>query len=121
MTRQWGAPGRPRTLLPRVVLVCCGVALVTPSFGVVTDEQSAGPTGIAGLPYPDRAVGPAHRPTVLVRDGDCLWRLAAADLPPDADPGRISARWRAIYRLNRTTIGADPDLLRPGQRLVVPR
>jgi len=32
----------------------------------------------------------------------------------------VEARWRAIYRLNRDVIGRDPDLIRPGQRLVLP-
>ena len=88
---------------------------------------------------PDRAVGPAHHRTaqhhrrpdrhrhrpgtgtvVVVEAGDCLWHLAAADLPRDAGPAEIAARWQAIYRLNRAVIGADPDLIHPGQRLVLP-
>ena len=116
-----GAASSRRTLLRRVVLVLCGVALATPAHAAVADDRAPSPASIAGLPYPDRAVGPAHRTVVVVRAGDSLWRLAAADLPPSADPARITARWRAIHRLNRTTIGADPDLIHPGQRLVLPR
>ena len=41
--------------------------------------------------------------------------------PSTAGPDEIAARWRAIYRLNRTLIGADPNLILPGQRLVLPR
>ncbi len=75
---------------------------------------------------PDRAVGAAAPdpaasvPTVLVRAGDCLWSLAAADLGPRATTGSVEARWRAIYRLNRSVIGPDPDLILAGQRLVLP-
>lgn len=29
--------------------------------------------------------------------------------------------WRSIYRQNRRVIGKDPDLIYPGQRLVIPR
>ena len=109
-----------RAHLRRVALACCGVAIAVPAPGALADD-----TGIAGLPLPDRAVGPAHaRPvarTVVVSPGDCLWTIAAADLPHDASAARVAVRSRAIYRLNRTVIGADPDLVLPGQRLVLPR
>jgi nucleoid-associated protein YgaU len=125
-----GCPARRRTTLRRVVFACCGVALAAPAAGASADEQQPlppAPASVAGLPFPDRAVGPAHPPasgrtrTVVVEPGDCLWHLAAAGLPADATPAEITARWREIYRLNRTLIGADPDLIEPGQRLVVPR
>jgi nucleoid-associated protein YgaU len=83
---------------------------------------------------PDRAVGPAHHRThqpadhspardrsVVVRAGDCLWRLAEQDLPAGATAPQVAAHWRAIYRLNRTLVGADPNLIHPGQRLTLPR
>lgn len=113
------AAGR-RAQLRRVVLACCGIAIAAPAPGALADD-----TGIAGLPLPDRAVGPAHAVpvarTVVVSPGDCLWTIAAAGLPGGASDASITARWRAIYRLNRTVIGADPDLVVPGQRLVLPR
>ena len=114
-----------RASLRRVLLLCCGVAIAVPSPVAVADD-----TGLAGLPMPDRAVGLAHHRThqpeghrrvVVVRAGDCLWHLAAAGLPADATDQQVTDRWRAIYRLNRTLIGADPDLIQPGQRLVLPR
>lgn len=71
-------------------------------------------------PTPTRAE-PAVR---VVRQGDSLWALAAE--PSATDGARssltattIDARWRAIYRANRAVIGPDPDLIRPGQRLVI--
>ena len=113
-----------RAGLRRVVLLCCGIAIAAPAPGALADDA-----GIAGLPLPDRAVGPAHaRPTdrpaattVVVSPGDCLWTIAAADLPRDAGLAEITARWQAIYRVNRALIGADPSLVHPGQRLVLPR
>lgn len=119
-------PGRSRSPIRRLVLACCGVALVAPS-PALADDQHPAPVSIDGLPMPDRAVGPAHHrhhadaTSVVVGPGDCLWHLAAAGLPADATTSEIAARWHAIYRLNRTTIGADPNLIRPGQRLVLPR
>jgi len=112
--------------------MCCGVALAAPLAPAAADEHPAPEPGIAGLPLPDRATGPAHedpisavvhphaRRTVVVRAGDCLWRLAAADLPDRASAARVTARWHAIHRLNAEVIGPDPDLIRPGQRLALP-
>ena len=36
---------------------------------------------------------------------------------PARPTAEVDRRWRAIYRANRDAIGADPDLIRPGQRL----
>jgi hypothetical protein len=137
VTEAWrGRPTRSRAAAPlrRVVLICCGVALAAPAGAASGDEHPAPPPAIAGLPLPDRATGPAHRPpaadqgrpapraerSVVVRAGDCLWHLAAADLPAGASAARVTARWQAIHRLNAAAIGADPDLIHPGQRLVLP-
>lgn len=57
--------------------------------------------------------------TVQVRHGDSLWALVCARLG-DAGPGRVAHEVRRWHAVNRTTIGSDPDLLRPGQRLQVP-
>lgn len=57
--------------------------------------------------------------TVEVRHGDTLWGLVRARLG-DAGPGRVAHEVRRWHAANRTTIGSDPDLLRPGQRLQVP-
>jgi nucleoid-associated protein YgaU len=125
-----GRPGRRRPAAPlrRVVLLCCGVALATPVGAASADEHPAPGPAITGLPLPDRATGPAHRPpstpqparTVLVRAGDSLWRLAAADLPAGASAARVTARWHAIHHLNAAVIGPDPDLIHPGQHLALP-
>jgi nucleoid-associated protein YgaU len=143
-----GLPGPGRVPMPlrRLVLLCCGVVLVTPLTAASADERPAPRPAprpaIAGLPLPDRATGPARSPqpvtvpashpashrvmdpaaarTVVVRSGDCLWRLAAADLPDNASAARVTARWQAIHRLNAEVIGPDPDLIHPGQRLFLP-
>jgi hypothetical protein len=126
-----GRPGGRRVAAPlrRLVLLCCGVALAAPVGAASGDELPAPRPAIAGLPLPDRATGPAHRPppsarpaprTVVVRAGDCLWHLAAADLPADASAAHVTARWHAVHRLNAAVIGPDPDLIHPGQRLALP-
>jgi len=63
---------------------------------------------------------PAATDSVQVREGDSLWALAAATLPPDADNSSIADRWHEIYEMNRGVIGADPDLILPGTTLDLP-
>jgi len=66
------------------------------------------------------APAPQQR-TVTVRPGDSLWSLSDDLLGPDDEPAaEIAAVWPELYRANATTIGADPDLIHPGQVLVVP-
>lgn len=66
-------------------------------------------------------VAPADDPdTVVVRRGDSLWSLAAASLGRGASAAAIWASVQRWHSLNRAVIGADPDLIRPGQVLRVP-
>lgn len=61
--------------------------------------------------------------TVRVRDGDCLWSLAARDLAArhlGSRPADVAGAWRRWYAVNRVTIGPDPGLLRPGEILRAP-
>ncbi|MER6130885.1 transglycosylase family protein [Streptomyces sp. NPDC001815] len=44
-----------------------------------------------------------------VRSGDSLWSIA--------DSLDLKGGWRALYAANEETIGSDPDLILPGQRL----
>ena len=118
----------------RVVLAACGVAL---AGGLSQPSYAAGPhvraahhrhhSALAGLPLPDRAVSSPDHPrrhhaprTVRVRQGDSLWSLAAGDLPNGSPDAVIAARWRALYAVNRSLIGPDPDVIVPGQRLRLP-
>jgi nucleoid-associated protein YgaU len=55
-----------------------------------------------------------------VEPGDTLWDIAAAHLPPTATRADVAAYWQQIYAANHRLIGADPDLIRAGQRLAIP-
>lgn len=63
---------------------------------------------------------PATGPSVTVLAGDTLWDLAAAQLGPLATAVEVAELWPRWYELNRQVVGPDPDVLLPGQILVVP-
>jgi len=127
-----GCPARwHRWLLATVTAVLAG-SLLAPPAGA---EEQPRPTILEGLVLPDRPVGevpstaapnlrarepPAVSAWVTVLPGDSLWAISRRLLPADAPASSIADLTRTLYTLNRTTLGADPDLIRPGQRLHVP-
>lgn len=67
---------------------------------------------------PDRSRPPISR-TYEVKAGDCLWTIAATVLETD-DMSRIARYWPRLHKANRDVIGADPNVIRPGQILRLP-
>jgi hypothetical protein len=137
-----GVPRRCRCGAPdgvrRLVLAACGVAVMSAGTSPALATAAPGHQDrfprlhgaplLTGLPLPERAVAPRrthHREpdpqVVVVRPGDSLWVIARRELPPGATDADVIDRWHAIYAANRAVIGADPDLVRPGQRLLLPR
>lgn len=49
----------------------------------------------------------------VVKSGDSLWGIAQTVY-------KRGDLWRTIYNANKNTIGANPNLIRPGQKLVIP-
>lgn len=132
-TPPWALRGVPAPVR-RWVLAACGVALVgagvapaaaTPGH-VHEDDRPRVRAAIGGLPLPERPLGGLHLPrgepdrVVVVAAGDSLWSLAAGALGPGATDAEVTAEWHRIHRLNHDVVGADPDLIHPGQRLVLP-
>lgn len=114
--------------LRRCVLGVCGLALTAPGVAAaagahdVTAEDPRRPAGavhVAGLALPDLPSAPAVR-TLTVRPGDTLWSIARRGLQADATDRAIAAEVTALYAANRQIIGADPDLIFPGQQLTAP-
>ena len=56
---------------------------------------------------------------MVVRRGDTLWSIAARQLGADASEAEVAAAW-PLFAANRAVVGADPDLLLPGQVLRAP-
>lgn len=63
---------------------------------------------------------PTSTDEVVVHRGDTLWDIAARHLGEHATDQDVAEAWPRWYAANRDVIGADPDLIHPGQRLVVP-
>lgn len=111
-------------LLGVFVVVFAGVA---PAYaGDSGTAPGAGPGAalgdtLDGLPLPDRTGVPSRsqRHLVVVEPGDSLWRVARTLLPAGAPDPAVAAAAAELYAANRRTVGPDPDLLRPGQRLLV--
>ncbi|MGO4436088.1 LysM peptidoglycan-binding domain-containing protein [Paenarthrobacter sp. RAF9] len=55
-----------------------------------------------------------------MQPGDSLWSIAASRLGPFATDVDIALSWPKWYDANRSTFGADPTLLQPGQVLQPP-
>lgn len=65
------------------------------------------------------AVAPVDAGRVyVVQAGDCLWDIAASQLEEPTDR-EVTDAWKAIWRANRAVIGDHPELIHPGQRLVL--
>ena len=65
----------------------------------------------SGKHSPGRAAGSGSG-SYAVRSGDTLSRIATRS--------SVSGGWKALYHANRNTIGANPHLIHPGQRLALP-
>jgi nucleoid-associated protein YgaU len=108
-------------------------AAATPSAAAPTSKTPAStttaPTSTSGPPAPASPASPTAGTTqapppatceLVVRAGDTLWDLAADRLPDGSADGVVGHEWRAWYGANADRLGEDPDLIRPGQVLVLP-
>jgi hypothetical protein len=105
--------------------------LFTPALAAAADGVPDWPAPAAAsddAPVPDwpsapSTASPPPAERVVLR-GDCLWYIAAdslvAQLGRPPDEGEIAAAVHAWWTANADVIGADPDLLLPGQVLRTP-
>lgn len=96
------------------------------SWAALADDGFRAPRGASAgtaslvTAQPTRQGVDAGDARVVVMAGDTLWAIAARHLGAGADDAEVAAAWPQWWQANRQTVGEDPDLLRPGQRLVVP-
>jgi hypothetical protein len=57
---------------------------------------------------------------VVVRPGDSLWSISSEWLGPNASAQQIANGVERIYAVNQNRIGADPNLIFAGQKLLMP-
>ncbi|GAA1796242.1 MULTISPECIES: LysM peptidoglycan-binding domain-containing protein [Brevibacterium] len=80
--------------------------------GETPDTDTRDPDAPAA-PGPDSSTPTVH----IVSRGESLWSIASELTDSDDARGTLVA---AIHSANRDVIGADPDLIMPGQRLEIP-
>lgn len=59
----------------------------------------------------------------VVRRGEHLWSIARDDLADhgaDTTVDHVAAHWRRLVEQNRDRLGGDPDLVLPGQVVLLP-
>jgi LysM repeat protein len=64
-------------------------------------------------PKPARPSTKLTPKTYVVKKGDCLWKIAQRFYGKGSE-------WRKIYEANKKVIGKNPNLIYPGQKLVIP-
>jgi hypothetical protein len=114
-----------------VAMVALSAALVVLSPDVVEAQSPDEAATVSTLPVSDAQVQDnaampqqqlIYEPATLraVNPGDSLWVISQQRLEPDPDPGQIMNEVGRIYELNQDLIGNDPNLIFPGQELLLP-
>jgi hypothetical protein len=122
--------GCPRVLrlwlLPLFVVLLAGVTPAQASDHGSPRRASTDAGVLEGLQLPDRPDTAPGRRVVVVRAGDTLWSIATDQLrrvsrmPSTPSTPAVAAAVRQLHAANRDVIGPDPDLIRPGQHLMIP-
>jgi len=117
-------PSLRRSLLAALGVALAGAPTVAGAGTAVTNDRPsvARATRQQPLPVPSRPLGPALLGTshAIVLPGDTLWHLSERRLPSSAPDQTVAQLVARVHRRNRTVIGPDPDLIRPGQSLALP-
>lgn len=85
-----------------------------PNQGNQNMGQPAGQSFFTDKENQQQASGAANQDVYTVQSGDSLSKIAKQHY------GNANA-WTKIYEANKATIGNNPDLIKPGQRFVIPR
>jgi nucleoid-associated protein YgaU len=92
-----------------------------PAAGEAPWRPASDPSGSAARDVTGaRAGSTAATERVVVQRGDTLWAIAARALGAGVAEAEIARAWPRWYAANRSVVGADPDLIQPGQVLRPP-
>ena len=81
-------------------------------------EEPSQPVQEAETKLPTESLIPAF--TYTVKSGDSLWSIAQKHVVgTDASVDEIDRAWRAIWKANKSVIGNNPSLIRPGQEISI--
>lgn len=116
------SPNWPTSTLPSPQVETPGPALPSPTWPTTNSERPRESAAPAHSPSqqseptpkeklgPNKKTAPEEKRTYTVRKGDSLSKIAQKmKVDPDA-----------LYKANRSTVGKNPNLIFPGQELIVP-
>jgi len=107
-------------------VVCASLLRTAPAMAVTPPPIERLPAVEVGQPT---STDPVSEPTPdrqdhVVAVGDSLWSIACQTLRQrlhrEPSSSEVDSYWRTIYATNRQLVGDDPNLIHPGQRLVLP-
>lgn len=112
----------PATVAPTAAPSVASTAPEPPPASATTapGTQTEAVVETAAADHPLTALARSGPGAVVVEAGDSLWTIAARYLPPGATDAEVAAAWPRWYQANSAVIGADPDLIQPGQVLATP-
>jgi hypothetical protein len=102
-------------LLERSVQMLVGAILWVAILTILLPGAAEAQSNTASM----KGDGSTTRSIVVVGPGDSLWLISQERLGADATSRQIDKETERIYELNRDRIGADPNLIFPGQKLLV--
>ncbi|KOU34091.1 transglycosylase family protein [Streptomyces sp. WM6378] len=95
---------------PQLTTTSKGRTEIKPKAAPAAPKPPAPAAKKAEPPSPTKVPGPRESYTVV--HGDSLSTIAERE--------RVQGGWSKLYADNRTVVGSDPDLIRPGQHLTLP-
>ncbi len=119
----WGSPQKEHTAAAAQGELSPASSMTTsPSPSAAPSPSSSPAASAASRGEASRAHTSESAPrTHTVREGETLWGITDDLLGPGRDnPEAIARCWPILHRANGPVIGADPDLIYPGQLLEVP-